>query len=57
MIRESSPRYEAYSPQYPWFYEKKYRLPLLFFYRLLRGITSKRKNCINEIRVLIKHKQ
>ena len=55
-ISEKDTRYEAMKSFYPWFYEKKYRLPLLFFYRLLRGITSKRKKSISEIKVLMKHK-
>ena len=55
-INEKDSRYGIYRSFYPWFYEKKYRLPLLFFYRLFVGVTSGRRKVMEEIRVLLKHK-
>ena len=55
-INEKDSRYGIYRSFYPWFYEKKYRLPLLFFYRLFVGVTSGRRKVMGEIRVLLKHK-
>ena len=53
-VSENDPRYAGYLSYYSWFYEKKYRLPLLFFYRLWLGVTKSRKRSVNEIRILIK---
>ncbi len=56
-ISESSPRYSAMQSFYPWFYEKKYRIPLLFFYRLMRGLTVTRKKAVSELKVLLGNSQ
>ena len=53
-ISKNDPLYEVYSSFYPWFYEKKYRLPLLFFYRAYLGITVSRKKCVSELKTLLK---
>ena len=52
--KKTDPRYEIYSSYYSWYYEKKYRLPLLFFYRIGRGFTVTRKKIINEMKILLK---
>ena len=53
-INEKDSRYGIYRSFYPWFYEKKYRIPLLFFYRLFVGVTSGRRKVMSEIRTLLK---
>ncbi len=56
-VSEKDPMYEAYSTFYPWFYEKKYRLPLLTVHRLYRGLTVSRRKSAAEFKVLLKKKR
>lgn len=53
-LSEKNERYSALKAYYPWFYEKKYRIPLLFFYRFGKGLTVSRKKITQEIRILSK---
>lgn len=53
-LSEKNERYSAWKAYYPWFYEKKYRIPLLFFYRFGKGLTVSRKKITQEIRILSK---
>ena len=53
-IRKSDPRYATMASFYPWYYENRLRLPLLFFYRLVKKIPENRKKVKSELRVLIK---
>ena len=52
-LDENDPRYLSLKNYYPWFFERKRRLPLLFFYRLLRGVTSRRKTAVGELKVML----
>lgn len=52
-LDENDPRYLSLKSYYPWFFERKRRLPLLFFYRLLRGVTSRRKTAVGELKVML----
>ena len=53
-VRKSDPMYAAMRSFYPWFYEKKYRLPLLVVYRWGRALTSRRDLAKAEIKILTK---
>ena len=53
-VRKSDPMYAAFRSFYPWFYEKKYRLPLLVVYRWGRALTSRRDLAKAEIKILTK---
>lgn len=53
-VRESDPRYGTMSAYFPWFYEKRYRIPLLFFYRIGRAMTVRKGKARSEIRALKK---
>ena len=55
-IKESDRYYKKYSSYFPWFYEKKSRLPLLFFYRLGRAVTIRRKKSVKELKILFRRK-
>ena len=52
-----NPRYAIYSSFYSWYYEKKYRLPLLFFRRIWLALTKRRARSVREIRALVRHKR
>ena len=53
-IRKSDPQYGVFASFYPWFYQNRARLPLLFFYRLVKKVPESRKRVWEEIRVLVK---
>lgn len=52
-----NPRYAVYSSFYSWYYEKKYRLVLLFFRRLWLAGTRSRARSVREIRALVMRKR
>ena len=53
-IRKNQPRYNAFANKYPWFYENRARLPLLFVYRILSAVSGRRKNLKGEIKTVLK---
>lgn len=53
-IRESDPQYRAYAARYKWFYKSKFRIPLLFFYRIGAALMSRRSRVKAEIKAVLK---
>lgn len=52
-ISRSNPNYRLYASAYPLFYNNKFLMPLLPFYRLGRGLKKSRKRIMTEIKTLI----
>ena len=53
-IRESDPHYKVYATRFKWFYKYKYRIPLLFFYRIGTALTSRRNRAKAELIAVLK---
>ncbi len=56
-VTESDPRYKPYKKQFPLFYRYKVLLPLLPFYRLLKGILDRPRALWVEVKAIISRKK
>ena len=51
-VSAKNPKYSIFSDTYSWFYKKRIRLPLLFFYRIGKAFSTKRTKAKGELCVL-----
>ena len=54
-VSRNDPKYSIYAAQYPLFYDHKFLMPLLPFYRLVNGLLKGRGRLAAELKTLIRH--
>jgi len=56
-VSEKNPNYAIFSETYRWFYKNRIRLPLLFFYRIGKAVSTKRNVAKGELGAVLKSRE
>ena len=56
-VSAKNPNYAIFSETYRWFYKNRIRLPLLFFYRLGKAVSTKRNVAKSELGAVLKSRE
>ena len=56
-VSAKNPNYAIFSETYRWFYKNRIRLPLLFFYRLGKAVSTKRTKAKSELGAVLKSRE